>query len=390
MKKYIENFDNIYSIDINGNIKNELSGKYLTPNYSGDYPRIKLSKNNKDYVFSIHRLVAENFLSNTENKMIINHIDGDKKNFKLSNLEFCTHKENMKHAFETGLKKIRYRGSYKLSEKDVVDIYKSNKSLYELSIEYNITKSSVHNIKNNKTWKNLDKNSTNLSTLKKISDNNLFDYEYSKEIINHPNYKIDINGYVINIKTNKLVKSVLDKNYFRINLNKKNYFIHRLVAIHFIPNEDKNRNIVNHIDNITTNNNVNNLEWCNTSENANHSIKNNFREIVKGENIGTSKLTSEDVLSIFKSTKSYSKISIEFSISIATISMIKNKNIFLCQTNILWASFASSWIPIKTDTGWKWLTRIREVLVSDDGKKYRVFIRKEYRYRKSFINQLNN
>lgn len=64
------------------------------------YWRLKLVRGSEKKNKKIHRLVAEAFLQNTEGKKCINHIDGDKNNNCVDNLEWVTHKENMEHAVE--------------------------------------------------------------------------------------------------------------------------------------------------------------------------------------------------------------------------------------------------------------------------------------------------
>lgn len=67
------------------------------------YPRVQPVFKGKRFNLSIHRLIAEAFIPNPENKAEVNHKDGNKKNFSLANLEWSTKQENMTHALNTGL-----------------------------------------------------------------------------------------------------------------------------------------------------------------------------------------------------------------------------------------------------------------------------------------------
>lgn len=75
--------------------------KDKTPN--GRDVRVTLWKDGKSKDFLVHRLVALAFIPKIEGKNCINHIDGNPKNNNVENLEWCTHLENNRHAFETGL-----------------------------------------------------------------------------------------------------------------------------------------------------------------------------------------------------------------------------------------------------------------------------------------------
>ena len=85
------------------------------------YKRIHVSHKGIDYKILVHRLVAEAFIPNPENKPCINHIDGNKQNNCVENLEWCTYSENNKHAYKKGLKSAKgeRNGMSKLTKNDV-------------------------------------------------------------------------------------------------------------------------------------------------------------------------------------------------------------------------------------------------------------------------------
>ena len=122
--KFIPGYENYYKVSNFGNfesverwIKDERTEnglrlypakKLKTETTKDNYQRIVLMKDGIKKRYMCHRLVAETFLEHKEGKDIVNHIDGNKSNNNVQNLEWCTHKENTKHAWETGLCKPHY------------------------------------------------------------------------------------------------------------------------------------------------------------------------------------------------------------------------------------------------------------------------------------------
>ena len=102
--KDIEGFQG-YKISSFGRVKSYHNNKEIIrkPNIVCGYQHVMLNKNGKKFNFYIHRLVAEVFVININNKPQVNHIDGNKLNNNYSNLEWCTQKENCQHAWKTGL-----------------------------------------------------------------------------------------------------------------------------------------------------------------------------------------------------------------------------------------------------------------------------------------------
>ena len=114
--KNIKGYENLYLISNTGKVKalakSIWNGQgYLhfpeiirKPTYDKDgYLNITLSKKGKSTTFKLHRLVATAFIPNPNNLPEVNHIDGNKSNNKVDNLEWVTRSENQKHAFRTGL-----------------------------------------------------------------------------------------------------------------------------------------------------------------------------------------------------------------------------------------------------------------------------------------------
>jgi hypothetical protein len=93
-----------YYISNLGRIKNNKNHIMKTRVLKGGYEGLTLYNTNEKKFKSVHRLVAEAFIPNPENKETVNHKDGNKLNNLLENLEWNTQSENVKHAFDTGLK----------------------------------------------------------------------------------------------------------------------------------------------------------------------------------------------------------------------------------------------------------------------------------------------
>lgn len=98
----IKGYEGLYEIYENGKIVNLQTGNELKGNINSyGYRVVRLTKDKKHKDYKVHQLLAKAFLPNPNNYRCINHIDGNKLNNSLGNLEWCTHGQNTAHARAT-------------------------------------------------------------------------------------------------------------------------------------------------------------------------------------------------------------------------------------------------------------------------------------------------
>lgn len=284
--KIIENFNN-YEISTLGNVRNIKTNKKLKPYLDiPGYLNITLSKNNIKQSFKIHRLVAFAFIQNIENKPTVNHIDKNKQNNCILNLEWATMSEqNMAINKDISLNKNSKISVYKIDPLTniIIDKYNSISEAAKWIFDVKLTTSKVFNkiVSSSISSKicavaNGNRNIAYKFKWKYYNEVDKFDNEIWKEIpLELTNNK---NGYFIssyarfkNTKGHIITDYKHSSGYKRLSIQRKTILLHRLVAITFIPNLE-NKEQVNHIDGNKLNNKLENLEWVTNKENQIHKI----------------------------------------------------------------------------------------------------------------------
>ncbi|PKF31004.1 hypothetical protein CW697_00880 [Macrococcoides caseolyticum] len=123
--KPIKGFEKEYGISESGKVKNFRSGKLLKQSVSkGGYPVVSLWKMNKGNTKTIHRLLAECYIPPYFGETV-NHIDGNKQNNILTNLEWATYSENNQHAYHKKLKSATHLNANHLKTVNKGNSYRS-------------------------------------------------------------------------------------------------------------------------------------------------------------------------------------------------------------------------------------------------------------------------
>ena len=294
--KTIEDFPN-YEVSTFGNIKNTTTNKMLKlqQNYAG-YVKITLCTNNKKSNSCIvHRLVANSFIPNPENKSTVNHIDRNKSNNHIDNLEWATMSEQNYHSALVSKKErpLFYKSVLRLNiqTNNIIEEYKSisdaakwiiNNDLSRIKIinpnNISIISSKICAVASNKrkyaynfNWQYNIKNDIIVNEIWK---------EIPFEIVGKNNYFISNFGRFKNNKNDIKTNYTPTTGYIRININNHKFLLHRLVALTFLENPE-NKEFVNHKDGNKLNNSLENLEWVTCLENNIHKINSGLSNCTK-------------------------------------------------------------------------------------------------------------
>jgi hypothetical protein len=278
--KEIKGFEN-YEISNFGKIKNTLTEKILSPKDEGGYLRITLvnSKKNRK-TFLVHRLVAQAFIPNPENKATVNHKDKDRKNNCVENLEWCTMKEQSEHKKADGKKYgtdkgIRKRAIWRCDPTDFkrIERYESYSEAANYLIENKLTTSKPGIIISLLCRYFAKEQDEKFGFSWELDESDYEDEiwkEIPKEFLNGlENYQISTYGRLKSPAGRIRSPRITDCGYCEFFIRPKLYKAHRLVAQVFLENPE-NKPHVNHKDKNRSNNHLSNLEWTTVSENMIH------------------------------------------------------------------------------------------------------------------------
>jgi hypothetical protein len=345
--KELDNFP-LYEVSTFGNIRNKktkMNLKLCTKRTGYEYVSL-FDNNKKRKIHSVHRLIAKTFIPNIDNKPTVNHKDHNPKNNNINNLEWATYLEQVIHKRKPRPEIYEYTGTRPVwricpETNNKLQQYSSIKNAARWVFDNKLTKVKEFGKGNNiktKICSVIRKGKTNgKNTCKdkyyerktaygfnweyENENENIFEDEVWKEIsfdlVNFEGYFVSSYGRIRNNKGRITTGYSKQDDYLVVNINNKGYYIHRLVALVFIPNPN-NKPIVNHIDGNKQNPKLNNLEWVDNSENSRHAVvigKIRTKEIIQYD-------LNNNKINTFNSVKEASEY---LKISKGTVSNICNK-----------------------------------------------------------------
>jgi len=291
-----------YQVSTLGRIVNMETDKILKPTISGGYYSVNLCnllESKKARLFRVHRIVAETFIYNPDpiTKIYIDHINNNKLDNKLENLRWVTPSGNSKSYIKNHRKSradqiLQYdlNGNFIKEWINIHEIIKHNSKYSNMNLYNSLNRQNRSAYGYVWRFKNRKKLEIELQPDEEFKNIGIIGArDYSK-------YEISNYGNIKSLHRKQYSKSTLNSfGYYFINLPDKNtkkghnMYIHRLIALLFVPDRTKEKNVVNHIDENKKNNYYKNLEWVTYKKNSTHSVgkKVNQIDIDSGKIINT-------------------------------------------------------------------------------------------------------
>ena len=155
--KAIEGYEGVYDVSDAGQVRNVKYGHTLKHGSNKGYPSVNLSVGGKYKTKKIHRLVAIAFIDNPENLPVVNHLNGDRTDHRIENLEWCTQGHNVQHMLDEGFSrgKGNTHWSAKLTEEGVRQMRKlrdAGLSVNEIAKQFGVKHSTASLAISGTTW----------------------------------------------------------------------------------------------------------------------------------------------------------------------------------------------------------------------------------------------
>lgn len=248
------NFDPDFELSSYGNVKQKLASTFLYRDERGTQsPRIKIRGKN----YQLSRLIATHFVPNPHNHPHVHFINGDNTDCRTTNLTWKPQRFGFINEQTSSPSKTKMIVKKDAVTNEVIQFYNSLSSA-----------ALIHNM--------LPETLLDYIALKSPINGCIFDYDQSEEYTGEswipclePSLSKCEVSTLARIRKATNIYTMYDgqDEYTRVNINKKTYLLHRLIARSFHPNTYKEGLVVNHIDGNKRNNRPENLEWVTQSEN---------------------------------------------------------------------------------------------------------------------------